>query len=63
MNYCVEINVLHYFINTIDISDELKNLDKETSALIGQSKIVDEFDNLDELVGAKLAFKILKTLV
>ena len=42
------------------MSDELKNVDKEAGSLIGKA---DMLENLDELVGGKLAFKILKNLV
>lgn len=61
MDYTVEIDILHFSINTIALADELKNLDREASSLISQK--VDVLDNLDELVGAKTAFKILKLLV
>ena len=60
MNFCVEIDILHLQLNTIALSDELKNVDKEASSLIGKA---DMLENLDELVGAKSAFKILKNLV
>lgn len=36
MNYCVEIDILHLSLNTIALSDELKHVDREASALIGQ---------------------------
>ena len=34
MNFCVEIDILHLSLNTIALSDELKNMDKEVSLLM-----------------------------
>lgn len=34
MDYTVEIDILHFSINTIALADELKNLDREASSLI-----------------------------
>jgi hypothetical protein len=56
----VEIDLVHLSLNTIALSDELKNIDVQTSALIGDRN---ENESLDELVGAKTAFRALKTLV
>ena len=58
--YCVEIDLIHLSLNTISLSDELKSMDAQTSALIGDLK---DNESLDELVGAKTAFRALKTLV
>lgn len=63
MSYSVEIDIQHLSLNTILLSDELKNVDRETSALIGETKTKQEVTSLDELVGGKLAFRVLKTLV
>jgi hypothetical protein len=34
MSYCVEIDILHLALNTIALSDELRNIDKEVSFLM-----------------------------
>jgi len=57
MSYCVEIKILLLSINTIALSDELKNTDREISALMAGESLV------DELACAKTAFRVLKTLV
>lgn len=67
MSYCVELQVLHFSLNTILLSDELKNVDRETS-IMWNSDCRDNvhgktIDNLDELSAAKMSFKILKLLV
>lgn len=59
MNFCVEIDILHLSLNTIALSDELKNMDKEVSMLMSKG----QEDMNDELSSAKTAFRVLKTLV
>ncbi|CAD8196556.1 unnamed protein product [Paramecium octaurelia] len=63
IGYTCEIDILHFSINTIAQSEEIKNLDKEASQLVGQNGKSDMLDNLDELGGAKIAFRLLQLLV
>ncbi|CAD8121665.1 unnamed protein product [Paramecium sonneborni] len=63
IGYTCEIDILHFSINTIAQSEEIRNLDKEASSLVGQNGKQDMLDSLDELGGAKLAFKLLQMLV
>lgn len=44
MDYCVEFTLLHFSINTIANSDELKNVDREASALIGQNGKLEQLE-------------------
>ena len=57
LTYTVEIDILHLSLNTIALSDELKNFDKEATLFTSDD------NNMDELVAAKTAFRVLKTLV
>ncbi|CAD8196110.1 unnamed protein product [Paramecium pentaurelia] len=63
IGYTCEIDILHFSINTIAQSEEIKNLDKEASSLVGQNGKSDMLDSLDELGGAKIAFRLLQMLV
>ena len=64
-HYCVEVDIELLALNTICVSDELKNIDKEASKLVetrnnnNQSNI----DNVDEITLTKTAFKYVKIMV
>lgn len=57
VSYSVEINIFHLSLNTIALSDELKDIDRETTLLVSDDNTLDEF------VAAKTAFRVLKILV
>jgi len=65
-HYCVEVDIELLALNTICVSDELKNIDKEASKLVetknnNQNNYYSE--TVDEVMMTKTAFKYVKIMV
>ena len=60
--YCVEIDINLLALNTIALSDELKNTDKEASLLIENDQ-KHHIESIDELTTARYSFRFLKIMV
>ena len=65
-HYCVEVDIELLALNTICVSDELKNIDKEASKLV-ETKNNNQnnaySDSVDEVLMTKTAFKYVKIMV
>jgi len=63
-HYCVEVDIELLALNTICVSDELKNIDKEASKLVETTKNSQNvIDIVDEITLTKTAFKYVKIMV
>lgn len=63
-HYCVEVDIELLALNTICVSDELKNIDKEASKLVEtKNNNQNAIDSVDEITLTKTAFKYVKIMV
>lgn len=64
-HYCVEVDIELLALNTICVSDELKNIDKEALKLVETKNNNNQtsIDNVDEITLTKTAFKYAKIMV
>lgn len=61
--YSVEIKIGMFAINSICSLDELHNIDKEASRLDTRGISNEAFENLDDFIKTKNAYKLLKIMV